>query len=129
MATAAESSAAQASGRQASSVAVGIVALLHLGLLLVLPSVSTPLAVLVVELVSVCVLCVGQFLDGTPARSLLILIVLFGIGIAGTWAIQQLIESLLAVALILTGSLTVLSYGIHRYELVVLGLVEESDEQ
>lgn len=129
MTTAAESSAAQASGRQASGIAVGIVALLHLGLLLVLPSVSTPLAVLIVELVSVCVLGVGQFIDGTPAGSLVILAVLFSITLAGMWALQHLIESLLTVALIFIGGIGILAYGIHRYELVVLGLVEGSDEQ
>jgi len=48
--------------------------------------------------------------------------------VAGTWLVQSSTDSLVAAPLALLIGVALAAYGLYRYELVSLGLVEVPDE-
>jgi hypothetical protein len=107
---------------------VGAVALVHLVLLVVFPAGVDVATLLAVEGFVALGFVAVHLLDGVPARQASGVVVPLVAAFFGTWALQQALDSLLAVGLVLTLGLALVAYGLHRYELVTLGLVEATHE-
>lgn len=104
---------------------VAAIALVHLALLVVVPD-GPELLVLVVAEGLVLALLVG--IDAVVGDNHTVPVGLAGtylLFVVGTWALLQA-TSLTVATLTLVGGLSLVAYGLHRYELVTLGLVEES---
>lgn len=109
--------------------AAAAVALAHLVVVLVRPS-PTPVELAGFELLVVAGLAALELLYGRrrTLRRLAALVCLFLAFVGGTWLLlAQIAVRWVAVALAVVGSLS--AYGLHRYQLVALGLVEVADEQ
>jgi len=108
--------------------AVGIVAVGHVGALLALPSTPPLTAVLLLEGVLLAVLGLLTTVSDGVGRTVLFVCVLYAVSTALTWAAVIVGSSLLATTLGVVTALLLVGYGVHRYELVALGLVEGADE-
>lgn len=124
MATADETVGVRGRDRSPISVGVGLVALGHLGLLLVLPADPSLPSVGIVEAVALAILVAGQLVDGTALGHLLLLCVLFGGLIAVSVTLVGVLDSVLLASVVLTVAIALFAYGIHRYGLVALDRVE-----
>lgn len=111
------------------SFVVGLVAIGHLGLLLVLPANPPVAAILTVETVALAILVAGQVFAGTALRHLLVFCVLFAGVLALSITLVRVFDSVLLASVIFIAVVALFGYGIHRYELVALDIVEASDEQ
>ncbi|WP_262180191.1 hypothetical protein [Haloarcula laminariae] len=107
--------------------AVGLVALGHVGALLAFPSFPpvTTLALLEAMLL-VLVVALVAVSDGI-GRPALLVVAVYTLCTALTWA-WLTVGSTTAATLGVVAVLTVAGYGVHRYELVMLDLVEATDE-
>jgi len=106
--------------------AVGLVALVHVGALLVFqstPSLGSAATLAGVVLAALLVaIGVTEGVDPLPVTG-----VAYVAATAATWAVLS-VGDLLVAALAVVGGCALLSYGLHRYELVALDLVEVADE-
>lgn len=108
--------------------AVGAVVAVHLGALLVGPDIASVGRIVVFEGVAVvCVLGITALGDGID-RSLLVTAVGYAGAIGSVWGLLATSASLWSVTLGMIAGFALLSYGLHRYELITLGLVERTNE-
>lgn len=126
MATAEEASPLAHADR-AILAAAAIVAVVHLALLAVFPADPSIIELAVAEAgLGVVLLAMFAWTDSPYTAGLLGLLWLTFVG--GAWALTLLVDSLLTATLVFAGIVALLAYGLHRYELVVMGLVEADDE-
>lgn len=126
MATAEEASPLAHADR-AVLAAVALVAVGHLALLVAVPADPASLELALAEAgLGVVLLAVFALVDSPYTAGLLGLLWLAVVG--GAWALTVLVDSLLTATLVFASVFALLSYGLHRYELVAMGLVEAADE-
>jgi hypothetical protein len=126
MATAEEASPIAHADR-AILAATALVAVVHLALLVAVPADPPVLELALAEAgLGVALLALFAWADSPYTSGLLGLLWLTFVG--GAWALTVLIDSLLTATLVFAGIFALLVYGLHRYELVAMGLVEATDE-
>ncbi|WP_129115395.1 hypothetical protein [Halegenticoccus tardaugens] len=101
-------------------------AVAHLGLLAVFPEGPTTAQLALVELGLIPVLVSPSLRSPTPGRIATATVVLFAVLGAVTWETLTWLEEPLPVAGVLLLICAAIAYGLHRSELVALGLAEEA---
>lgn len=107
--------------------AVGTVALSHVSALLAFQSFPPVTALAVLELLVLTLVCALVAFGEGIGRPLIVVAVVYALCTAFTWA-WLTVGSATAATLGVVAILTVAGYGVHRYELVMLDLVEATDE-
>lgn len=110
---------------RATDAAVALVVLTHLVALVVFPDGPPLSTLLALEGVTGLGLVGAGRIDGIPVRQAIGLLVPFVVFLAGAWGLLWVGTSTLVTALVLGGSVGLVAYTLHRYELVSLGLVED----
>lgn len=125
--------AADLSGRNAdfrpTSIALSILVIGHLGLLVSFPGGLSWQGLLAVETSALVVLAGAELLSGLSALAVVRLAIVYTTLVASTWLTLSSTDSLFTASLVLLTGVGLVAYGLHRYELVFLGLVEAPDEQ
>jgi len=123
---AATETAENVTGRSWPVLAVGLVTLATVAALLVVPSTPSLVGVATLSgIVLVALLAVIAVTEGVgPLPAMTVALVA---ATATAWAVLAVTDPVVAT-LVIVGGLTLVSYGLHRYELVALGLVEVTDE-
>lgn len=107
--------------------AVAFLTVCHLVLLVVFPAEPTLLELTAAEGgIGIVVSALLGWADSLQTAALFGVLWLPFVG--GAVALTLVVESLLTVAFVVTGVFALLAYGLHRYELVAMGLVEADDE-
>ncbi|MDG5776176.1 hypothetical protein VB773_02265 [Haloarculaceae archaeon H-GB2-1] len=107
---------------------IALIGLGHVGALLVLPREPATTTVLALEGVLLLSLLVLSVVRNGVGRELVLLSGAFVLATAGTWVLLISGTSLWWRAIAVVTVLSLVGYGLHRYELVSLGLVEVDDE-
>ncbi|WP_324759606.1 hypothetical protein [Haloarcula montana] len=108
--------------------AVGAVAAIHIGSLAVLPEFPPLQTVALIEGIGLLAVVGTTALGEGIGRPLAVSAVLYAVVTSGTVALIVLETDLLLATLVVVSVLALVSYGLHRYELVMLDLVEAADE-
>jgi hypothetical protein len=108
--------------------AVGAVAAVHVGSLAVLPEFPPLQIVALIEGLGLLAVVGTTVLSEGIGRPLAVSAVLYAVVTGGTVALIVLGTDLLVATAVIGSALALVSYGLHRYELVMLGLVEAADE-
>jgi len=104
---------------------VALVVVVHLGLIVAAPNGLEPVALFTLEATLLGVLIGIEFLAGTPIGETIPLVAAFTGFLAITWGLQRAVESLILASILLVAAIALFVYGVHRYELVLLGLVDD----
>jgi len=112
-----------------TATAIGAILVGHLGLLVVFPSGPDLLTLLAVEAGGLAVLAAAELLVGMPEKFLIVLGTIYTLLLVATGILLSATDSVIVASLVLVAASVLAAYGIHRYELVALGLVEAPDEQ
>jgi len=108
-----------------TTVSVALVVLVHLGLILITPN-GVDIQLLVGVEIAVLLLVLGvEWFGGVPASEMLPLAGGFVALLATTWGFQRVSTSLTGASVLVVTTLAVLVYSLHRYELLVLGVVDQ----
>lgn len=110
------------------AIALGILVVGHLGLLVVVPPDPSWQALLAVEAGALVVLAGAELLSGLSVLAVARVALIYTILVASTWLVQSSTDSLVVAPLALLIGVALAAYGLYRYELVSLGLVEVPDE-
>jgi len=104
---------------------VALIILVHLGMLVAIPAGRTQFLLLAAEAVLLVVLVGIEVLAGVPVDEALLLAVAFVASLTVTAGLQQATSSISFASILLVTAFALLVYGGHRYELVLLGLVDD----
>lgn len=114
--------------RSVPAIAVSLIAVAHVGSLLALPRAPSPMPVAALEAGLLVAVTLLLALDGASVRTLLGFAAVYAVAVGGSWLAVHAVESGLAAALGVVSAFALAGYGLHRYELASLGLVEVADE-
>lgn len=109
---------------RATDGAVALVALAHLGLVVAAPNSPDVLTLAALEVALLLSLLVAERLVGVGLTETGPLVVGFATCVGLALALPYAVESLWVAAGLLVGTVALVLYGLHRYELVALGKVE-----
>lgn len=109
-------------------ITVSVVALGYLGALVVFPSGLSDPALLTVVASTLVLLGGVNLVTGGWSRSVGVFVLLYLSLSAITWGLLTTLEGITTVTLLLAGGIALGSYGLHRYELVAVGLVGDDHE-
>ncbi|SDG29239.1 hypothetical protein [Halorientalis regularis] len=107
---------------------VGVVAFGYLAALVAVPSGPDGPVLLALVAGALVVLAGAELIAGAPPRSVGLFALLYAVLAAISWGLLAVVDSFATVTLLLAGGVALLAYGLHRYELVALGLVGDVDE-
>jgi hypothetical protein len=108
--------------------AVGVVALGSLATLVAFPSGPSGPVLLAFVASALLVLAGTELATDATVRSVGAFLLVSLSLTAMTWVLSTVVETLATTMVLLAGGIALCSYGLHRYELVALGLVGDPDE-
>ncbi|MDR9382614.1 MAG: hypothetical protein RI560_13220 [Natronomonas sp.] len=103
--------------------AVAAIVFVHLGLLIAAPGGLDLTSLVVLEAALLALLLGLELLSGASATDAVPLVATFVCFFAMTWGLVLVVDSLAIASILLSGMSILLMYGLHRYELVFLGMV------